>query len=55
MVLVPATMELLGDRNWWFPHWLGRVVPRLHAESMELEPTPEPRPAEPEPAGAAAP
>ena len=19
MVLVPATMELLGDRNWWFP------------------------------------
>jgi putative drug exporter of the RND superfamily len=55
MVLVPATMELLGDRNWWFPHWLGRVVPRLHAESMELEPTPEPIPAEPEPAGAAAP
>jgi putative drug exporter of the RND superfamily len=19
LVLVPATMELLGDRNWWFP------------------------------------
>ena len=33
MVLVPATMELLGDRNWWFPKWLDRIVPRLHVES----------------------
>ncbi|HEX9506265.1 MAG TPA: MMPL family transporter [Acidimicrobiia bacterium] len=32
MVLVPATMELLGDRNWWFPHWLDRIVPRVHVE-----------------------
>ena len=24
MVLVPATMELLGDRNWWLPRWLGQ-------------------------------
>ena len=22
LLLVPATMELLGDRNWWFPKWL---------------------------------
>ena len=51
MVLVPATMELLGDRNWWFPHWLDRIVPRLHVEpemdiSAELtellDTTPEP-------------
>ena len=27
MVLVPATMELLGDANWWFPRWLDRFVP----------------------------
>jgi RND superfamily putative drug exporter len=27
LVLVPATMELLGDRNWWLPAWLGRVLP----------------------------
>ena len=27
MVLVPATMELLGDRNWWFPRWLDRHHP----------------------------
>ncbi len=33
MVLVPATMELLGDRNWWFPRWLDRVIPRLHVEA----------------------
>jgi RND superfamily putative drug exporter len=34
MVLVPATMELLGDRNWWFPRWLDRIVPRLHVEAI---------------------
>ena len=27
MVLVPATMELLGDRNWWLPRWLDRLLP----------------------------
>jgi putative drug exporter of the RND superfamily len=32
MVLVPATMELLGDANWWFPKWLGRLVPRVSIE-----------------------
>jgi len=29
---VPATMELLGDRNWWIPKWLDRVLPRIHVE-----------------------
>ncbi len=29
MVLVPATMALLGDRNWWMPRWLDRLIPRL--------------------------
>jgi RND superfamily putative drug exporter len=55
MVLVPATMELLGDRNWWLPPWLERITPRLHVESSEPEPTPEPVPAttEPVPTGAA--
>jgi len=27
MVLVPAVMQLLGDRNWWLPRWLDRVIP----------------------------
>ena len=44
MVLVPATMELLGDRNWWLPPWLERITPRLHVESSEPEPTTEPVP-----------
>ena len=32
MVLVPAVMQLLGDRNWWIPDWLERVLPRLDVE-----------------------
>jgi RND superfamily putative drug exporter len=28
MVLVPATMTLLGRANWWLPGWLDRVLPR---------------------------
>jgi RND superfamily putative drug exporter len=32
MVLVPATMELLGDRNWWFPAWLDRITPHVAIE-----------------------
>jgi putative drug exporter of the RND superfamily len=27
LLLVPATMELLGDRNWWQPRWMRRVLP----------------------------
>jgi RND superfamily putative drug exporter len=32
LLLVPATMELLGDRNWWLPSWLGRVLPNIDVE-----------------------
>ena len=32
MLLVPATMELLGDRNWWLPRWLDRILPRVDVE-----------------------
>ncbi|HEX2118527.1 MAG TPA: MMPL family transporter [Acidimicrobiales bacterium] len=32
MLLVPATMELLGDKNWWLPRWLGHVLPKVHIE-----------------------
>jgi RND superfamily putative drug exporter len=35
LVLVPATMELLGDRNWWLPRWLDRILPVLHVEADE--------------------
>jgi RND superfamily putative drug exporter len=32
LVLVPSTMELLGDKNWWMPKWLDRVIPHLDIE-----------------------
>ncbi|CAA9217588.1 MAG: Integral membrane protein [uncultured Acidimicrobiales bacterium] len=32
MVVVPATMELLGARNWWLPGWLDRLLPHLEME-----------------------
>lgn len=32
MLLVPSTMELLGDRNWWIPRWLDRMLPDLDVE-----------------------
>jgi putative drug exporter of the RND superfamily len=32
MVLVPATMELLGDANWWLPKWLDRILPHVKVE-----------------------
>ncbi|WP_421120579.1 MMPL family transporter [Aquihabitans daechungensis] len=32
MVLVPSTMELLGDRNWWLPGWLDRLLPTIDLE-----------------------
>ena len=28
-------MELLGDRNWWLPRWLDRVLPHVKLESTE--------------------
>jgi RND superfamily putative drug exporter len=37
MVLVPATMELLGDANWWLPEGLARRLPRFHVEGESAE------------------
>ena len=37
MLLVPATMELLGDRNWWLPRWLDRLLPRIDVEGHGAE------------------
>ncbi|HWO70219.1 MAG TPA: MMPL family transporter [Actinomycetota bacterium] len=42
-VLVPASMRLLGDLNWYLPRWL-RWLPRLDVEGRER--TARPRPAE---------
>jgi RND superfamily putative drug exporter len=48
MVLVPASMALLGRWNWWLPGWLDRVLPHLDLEPEPLVaplPVPAPRPA----------
>jgi RND superfamily putative drug exporter len=31
-------MQLLGDRNWWIPGWLERILPRLDVEPSGLQP-----------------
>jgi putative drug exporter of the RND superfamily len=36
-VLVPATMKLLGERNWYLPAWLG-WLPDVHVEGAEPSP-----------------
>ena len=36
MVLVPAVMQLLGERNWWIPDWLERILPRLDVERLAI-------------------
>jgi RND superfamily putative drug exporter len=55
MLLVPATMELLGDRNWWLPRWLDRLIPDLDVEG-HVRPAPDdldaPRDREPAVVGA---
>ena len=32
MTLVPAVMAMLGDRAWWLPGWLDRILPNLDIE-----------------------
>ncbi|RBY87361.1 MMPL family transporter [Blastococcus sp. TF02A-26] len=44
-VLVPAVMQLLGDRNWYLPRWL-RWLPELRHEDAVPAAVPAPRPAE---------
>jgi RND superfamily putative drug exporter len=36
MILVPATMELLGKANWWFPKWLS-WLPVVHVEGKAAD------------------
>jgi RND superfamily putative drug exporter len=40
LVLVPATMELMGRWNWWVPRRLDRVLPRAAFEASGAERAP---------------
>lgn len=35
LMLVPATMKLLGNANWWLPRWLDRLLPELDSAPVE--------------------
>ena len=37
MVLVPATMSLVGRANWWLPGWLDRILPHLDLEGAPTD------------------
>jgi RND superfamily putative drug exporter len=36
MTLIPALMALLGERAWWLPGWLERLLPRVDVEGEQL-------------------
>jgi RND superfamily putative drug exporter len=40
MTLIPAVMALLGERAWWLPRWLDRILPHVDVEGESL-PRPE--------------
>jgi RND superfamily putative drug exporter len=32
LILVPAVMNLLGEKAWYMPAWLDRILPRISVE-----------------------
>jgi uncharacterized membrane protein YdfJ with MMPL/SSD domain len=43
LILVPATMELMGSWNWWLPGWLDRILPHADFETDQPVETTEER------------
>jgi len=41
MTIVPAVMAMLGDRAWYLPKWLDRIVPNVDLEGAGLERRPD--------------
>jgi RND superfamily putative drug exporter len=37
LLLVPATLTLLGNAAWWIPKWLDRILPDVDVEGAKLE------------------
>ncbi len=37
MVLIPAVLYLLGEKAWWIPAWLDRILPNVDVEGEALE------------------
>ncbi|MFD1810792.1 MMPL family transporter [Rhodococcus gannanensis] len=36
MVIIPALMSLLGDKAWWLPKWLDKILPNVDVEGEKL-------------------
>ncbi|WP_433521236.1 MMPL family transporter [Nocardia pseudovaccinii] len=36
MTLVPAVLALLGDKAWWLPRWLAKILPNVDVEGESL-------------------
>lgn len=36
LTLIPAVLQLLGERAWWLPRWLDRVLPHVDVEGESL-------------------
>ncbi|MFD0445216.1 MMPL family transporter [Streptomyces indonesiensis] len=41
MAIVPAVLALLGDRAWWLPKWLDRLLPKVDVEGEALDRQPQ--------------
>lgn len=37
MVIIPSVMALLGDKAWWLPKWLDKILPNVDIEGAKLE------------------
>src|SRR5262245_42024478 len=53
MTLVPAFLTVLGEKSWYIPRWLDRILPNITIESPHDTEAPRaaPAPAPPEPVG----
>ncbi len=37
MLIIPAAMHLIGDKAWWLPRWMNRILPDVDVEGAKLE------------------
>lgn len=37
MILIPSLLYIMGDRAWWLPAWLDRILPNIDIEGESLE------------------
>ena len=51
MVVVPSVLALIGDRAWWLPRWLDRILPNIDVEGEKLGARTAPTPPSEEPVG----